>query len=97
MMVRSSDSAIKRLQVGLIGLLAVLLFVSLASMLTGRADGPGKADTTAGSAQATSPTGTKNDKDEPVVEMGVTPIVPEQPDKLPAKAAPASGATVPRQ
>lgn len=96
-MVRNSDSAIKRLQVGLIGLLAVLLFVSLASMLTGRADGSGKAGVSAGSVQANTPAGVKNDKDEPVVEMGVTPVVPEQPDKLPAKAAPVSGATVPQQ
>lgn len=79
-MVRSTDSAVQRLQVGLIGLLVVLLFVSLASMLTDRAGGPQK--------PAATTEVTKKADDEPVVDMGVTPVVPEQPDKQPAKTAP---------
>lgn len=84
-MVRSTDSAIQRLQVGLIGLLVVLLFVSLASMLSESADGPDKAAARAGSPQAGSGAGQKAGSD-PVVELGVTPVVPDQPEKRPAPA-----------
>jgi hypothetical protein len=82
-MARGTDSAIQRLQVGLIGLLVVLLFVSLASMLSDKVSGPAK---TAAAAETT-PGSTQKAGDDPVVDMGVTPVVPDQPDKLPAKAS----------
>lgn len=93
-MVRNSDSAMQRLQVGLIGLLVVLLFVSLASMLTDRVDGPGKVGAPEDTAQAGGPAGGKDAKDEPVVDVSVTPVVADQPEKqsakLPANAVPAN-------
>jgi hypothetical protein len=81
---RNSDSAIQRLQVGLIGLLAVLVFVSIASMLSGRAGSDGKA-----AVDASKPVEKSN---EPLVETGVTPVVPEQPEKQAKRTAPATTA-----
>jgi hypothetical protein len=88
-MARGTDSAIQRLQVGLVGLLVVLLFVSVANMLS---NGAG-IDTKSGSAEQ-SQTGQKVGKDavidEPLGELGVTPVLPEEADKQAAKnAAPA--------
>jgi hypothetical protein len=80
-MARTTESAVQRLQVGLVGLLVVLLFVSLASMLSDNADSPAKA------AEAVSKGGAAmgaKTPDEPLVELGVTPVVPEQPAKEPA-------------
>ena len=77
-MARSNESAIQRLQVGLVGLIVVLLFVSVASMILDGADEPAK------TAAAQSAAGTENGKaanEEPLVELGVTPVVPEQPEK----------------
>ena len=77
-MARSNDSAIQRLQVGLVGLIVVLLFVSVASMILDGADDPAK------NATAQSTDDGDNGKvagDEPLVELGVTPVVPEQSEK----------------
>ena len=77
-MVRSNDSAIKRLQVGLVGLMVVLLFVSIASMILDGAGDPAKTaatQTTAGGETVKAADG------EPLVELGVTPVVPDQPEK----------------
>lgn len=84
-MARTSESAIQRLQVGLIGLLAVVIFVSMASMLFDSAEGPAK--TTAVEA-APAAADVKAASDEATVELGVTPVVPEQPGKQKMKAAP---------
>ena len=86
-MARSNDSAIQRLQVGLVGLMVVLLFVSVASMILDGADDPEKT-------AATQAAGGENGKvadEEPLVELGVTPVVPDQPEKQ-KTAQPASGA-----
>jgi hypothetical protein len=85
-MVRNTDSAIQRLQVGLVGLLVVLLFVSIANMLSSGAEGGGKS-ATAGASQNEADGG-KAVAEEPLGELGVTPVVAEQPDKQPAKAPP---------
>jgi hypothetical protein len=78
-MARSNESAIQRLQVGLVGLIAVLLFVSVASMILDGADDP--AQTAAATAKAgTAPNGTAAEE-EPLVELGVTPVVPDQSEK----------------
>jgi hypothetical protein len=76
-MIRSNESAMQRLQVGLVGLLSVLVFVSIASMILHRADGTGQA------------ANAKSSGDDPLVELGVTPVVPEQQ----GKQAPAGPAT----
>ena len=75
-MARSNESAIKRLQVGLVGLIVVLLFVSVASMIL---DG------------AKDPSDGKSVSEEPLVELGVTPVVQEQPEKQTTPQPPASG------
>lgn len=77
-MARSNESAIQRLQVGLVGLIVVLLFVSVASMILNRADDPAKSS--AAQAAGVGQNG-KTAGDEPLVELGVTPVVPEQPEK----------------
>jgi hypothetical protein len=90
-MVRSTDSAIQRLQVGLVGLLVVLLFVSIANMLSDGA-GSGSKSTSTDGAQAGQADGKQPVVEEPLGELGVTPVVPEQPAKQPEKtpaAAPA--------
>lgn len=71
-MVEPRQSAMQRIQVGVIGLVVVLLFVSLANMVLDRVQpGPDSAAVSAGDAamaeQATPP-------DEPLAELGVTPI-----------------------
>ncbi len=82
-MARTDESAVQRLQVGLVGLLAVLIFVSIASMILNRADGPTQP------VSATENGGAADGKDggEPLVELGVTPMVPEQTDKAPQTGA----------
>lgn len=77
-MARSNESAVQRLQVGLVGLIVVLLFVSVASMILDGADDPAQ------TAAAQKAGGVENGKaggEEPLVELGVTPVVPEQPEK----------------
>jgi hypothetical protein len=81
-MARKTESAVQRLQVGIVGLLVVLLFVSLASMLSDNADNPSKTATADAVKNGTSVEGKSTD--EPLVELGVTPVVPEQPAKEPA-------------
>jgi hypothetical protein len=80
-MARSNESAIQRLQVGLVGLLVVLLFVSVASMILDGADNPAQ---TATAQKAGNGASGKAASEEPLVELGVTPVVPEQQDKQPA-------------
>jgi hypothetical protein len=76
-MARTTESAVQRLQVGLVGLLVVLLFVSLANMLMDRADSP---ETPAEQAEAAKQGGDDATPDQPPVEIGVTPVMPEQAD-----------------
>jgi hypothetical protein len=70
-MVEPRQSAMQRIQVGVIGLVVVLLFVSLATMVLDRVQsGPDAAATgevAAGIDPSTPP-------DEPLAELGVTPI-----------------------
>jgi hypothetical protein len=73
------QSAIQRIQVGLIGLVAVLLFISIANMLFERSP-----LTVNGSSQAAGGAGldavqVKQGQDEPLAELGVAPAVSEQP------------------
>lgn len=71
-MVEQRQSAIQRIQVGVIGLVVVLLFVTLASMVLDRvSDGP----QAGGTSQSAPPTaGLDKTPDEPLAELGVTPV-----------------------
>lgn len=71
-MARPAQSAVQRIQVGLLGLVAVLLFVSIANMILDRADSnmkPTQAST------VTDRKDGKQPKDEPLAELGVTSSV----------------------
>jgi hypothetical protein len=72
-MVEPRQSAMQRIQVGLVGLVVVLLFVSLANMVLDRVTGgpsrseaPGMSETAA------------EVPDEPLAELGVTPVAKEE-------------------
>lgn len=86
-MVEQRQSAMQRIQVGLIGLVVVLLFVSLANMVLDRV-----ADTPSGATSANEQAATANTEpmpDEPLAELGVTPVTNEEEatsDTPPAKS-----------
>lgn len=71
-MVEPRQSAMQRVQVGLIGLVVVLMFVTLANMVLDRVTG----GSAASNATAISPTTTEI-PDEPLAELGVTPVAKE--------------------
>lgn len=71
-MVEPRQSALQRIQVGVIGLVVVLLFVSLATMVLDRVQsGPETASASESSVAAHSEL---TPPDEPLAELGVTPI-----------------------
>ena len=71
-MVEPRQSAMQRIQVGVIGLVVVLLFVSLATMVLDRVkSGPDTASTPESGAIVDSGI---TPPDEPLAELGVTPI-----------------------
>lgn len=74
-MAEQKQSAIQRIQVGMVGLLVVLLFVTLANMVLDRvSDGP----KTGGMPDAAPLIADKNKTpDEPLAELGVTPVAKE--------------------
>lgn len=76
-MVEPRQSAMQRIQVGLVGLVVVLLFVSLANMVLDRVTGgpstseaPGVGDTAS------------EMPDEPLAELGVTPVAKEEAEPI---------------
>ncbi len=72
-MVEPRQSAMQRIQVGLIGLVVVLLFVSLANMVLDRVTG--------GPSVSEAPGLTENKSevpDEPLAKLGVTPVANEE-------------------
>jgi hypothetical protein len=71
-MVEQRQSAMQRIQVGLIGLVVVLLFVSLANMVLDRVTGGGATGAAPGS-QNIAKEGEAL-PDEPLAELGVTPV-----------------------
>jgi hypothetical protein len=86
-MARSNESAVQRIQVGVLGLLAVLLFVYIANLIVERA-GPMSAPAPGTNRQVEAQADTP--KDEPLAELGVTPAVEETKDpQPPANAQPA--------
>jgi hypothetical protein len=71
-MVEQRQSAMQRIQVGVIGLVVVLLFVSLANMVLDRVtDGAGEGAAPNGQISATD---SEAMPDEPLAELGVTPV-----------------------
>lgn len=72
-MVEPRQSAMQRIQVGVVGLVVVLLFVSLANMVL---------DRVTGGPSLTEASGSVGDKtevpDEPLAELGVTPVATEE-------------------
>ena len=84
-MVEQRQSAIQRIQVGLVGLVVVLLFVTLANMVLDRVrDGP-----QTGSVPDAAPLTADKDAtpDEPLAELGVTPVAKETDAERAAKDA----------
>ena len=77
-MVEQRQSAMQRIQVGLIGLVVVLLFVSLATMVLERVTDAPAISQVSGSADPNND-GTKQTEkaDEPLAELGVTPVAKE--------------------
>lgn len=71
-MVEPRQSAMQRIQVGLIGLVVVLLFVSLANMVLDRVTGGPDAGVTAAAAHK------EPMPDEPLAELGVTPVAKDE-------------------
>lgn len=71
-MARSNESALQRIQVGVLGLLAVLLFVYIANLILERV--PSDPAVPAASGQPSISDDSKS-KDEPLAELGVTPVV----------------------
>jgi len=71
-MVEQRQSAMQRIQVGVIGLVVVLLFVSLANMVLDRVTG----GQTAGAVSDSEAVAVEGEAlpDEPLAELGVTPV-----------------------
>jgi hypothetical protein len=84
-MARSSESAVQRIQVGVLGLLAVLVFVYIANLVAERA-----APTSSLAPDSNQQVKAQGDapKDEPLAELGVTPAVEEAKDAPQPENAP---------
>ncbi len=78
-----TESAVQRIQVGLIGLVAVLLFVSVASMLFDRVQRPETSIGSGSAQQGKIESSMRKSPDEPLAELGVAPTVTEQPKSQP--------------
>lgn len=72
-MVEPRQSAMQRIQVGLVGLIVVLLFVSLANMVLDRVTGGPSTSEAPGMGESLSDV-----PDEPLAELGVTPVATEE-------------------
>ncbi len=88
-MVEQRQSAIQRIQVGLVGLVVVLLFVTLANMVLDRvSESPqmgGTSDAVTVSADA------DKTPDEPLAELGVTPVAKDESKNVPANPSQPAG------
>jgi antitoxin (DNA-binding transcriptional repressor) of toxin-antitoxin stability system len=75
-MAEQRQSAMQRIQVGLVGLVIVLLFVSLANMVLDRVnDGTSVTSTANGQPVAVE---SEQLPDEPLAELGVTPVAKDE-------------------
>lgn len=84
--------AFRRLQIGLIGICAVLLLVGIASMATNRASNEAPVAGPMAGAPTADTTDHRDEPKEPLAELGVTPGGGDQPDKTPRPAKPATQA-----
>ncbi len=84
-MVEPRQSAMQRIQVGLIGLIVVLLFVSLANMVRDRVTGGPSASGASEMGEAASEI-----PDEPLAELGVTPVAKEEAEPIVESSPPSS-------
>jgi hypothetical protein len=93
--VEQRQSAIQRIQVGVVGLVVVLLFVTLATMVLDRVSdspqAPGTMDAAAPMTEAKDVT-----PDEPLAELGVTPVAKDESATQPATGTRPMSATPPR-
>lgn len=93
-MVEQRQSAIQRIQVGVVGLVVVLLFVTLATMVLDRVSDSPQAP---GTIDATPMTEAKDETpDEPLAELGVTPVAKDESASQPATGTRPMSATPPR-
>jgi hypothetical protein len=87
--IEQKQSAIQRIQVGVVGLVVVLLFVTLATMVLDRVSDSPQAP---GTMDATAITETKKQTpDEPLAELGVTPVAKDESATKPMSATPPRG------
>lgn len=84
-MVEPRQSAVHRIQVGVVGLVVVLLFVTLASMVLERVRPAPQAGGVQGTAAMTA--GKDATPDEPLAELGVTPVAKDVTAQQPANGA----------
>lgn len=90
-MVEQRQSALQRVQVGLIGLVVVLLFVSLANMVLDRVtDNPPVSETRELSESGNVSLAPNEAPAEPLAELGVTPVAPDEVSADSNRSAPAS-------
>ncbi len=77
-MVEQRQSALQRIQVGLVGLVVVLLFVSLANMVLDRVTDARPVSEAPGMSGSSNPGSvTQEAPAEPLAELGVTPVAKE--------------------
>ena len=84
-MVEPRQSAVHRIQVGVVGLVVVLLFVTLASMVLERVRPAPQAGGVPGTAASTA--GKDAPPDEPLAELGVTPVAKDVTAQQPVNGA----------
>lgn len=93
-MVEQRQSAIQRIQVGVVGLVVVLLFVTLATMVLDRVSDSPQAPGTTGAAPMTEAKDVT--PDEPLAELGVTPVAKDESATQPTTGTRPMSATPPR-
>ena len=96
-MVEQRQSAVQRIQVGVIGLVVVLLFVTLANMVLDRVSSGSQGAGVPGAAPIA--TGGEATPDEPLAELGVTPVAKDDESRRSNEAAkpPRSSAPAPQR
>ena len=95
-MVEQRQSAVQRIQVGVIGLVVVLLFVTLANMVLDRVSSGSPGAGTSGAAPIA--TGSEATPDEPLAELGVTPVAKDdEPRSSGSVKPPRSSAPAPQR
>jgi hypothetical protein len=83
-MARPHESAVQRVQVGVLGLLAVLLFVYIANLILERVVPKQSASPDVARQVEAQP---DKPKDEPLAELGVTPVVEDTQEPQPKASA----------